>query len=323
MSGPAPGSDEEDVDDSEDDMDGEDGEKRPSKRQKRAAKKAEHKELLKQEAEVADGLRAHDPKSAEDFERLLLTEGGTSVVWIRYMAYHLKLSDLEKARQVAERAVKHAGFAEAKERFNVWVAYMNLECTYGTDQTSEAIFTRAASHNDAKPIHLQLARIHERNGKNQLASTVYDKCSKKFGHSKKVWLAFIEFLYRIGNLEVARKTLPRALEALPRRKHPLVVSKCAKVEYEHGSVERARSIFEGLLDSYPKRTDLWSVYLDAHIKAHIPPTVAKPHMEEVRSLFERCCTMKLKATNMRKLLQSPTLQSQHGLLRASLVSFSK
>ncbi len=99
------------------------------------------------------------------------------------MAFHLKMSDLEKARQVAERAVKHVaglalksrltrfviflhlscekverkqtfevGFSDSKERFNVWVAYMNLECTYGTEKTADAIFSRASSHNDAKQV---------------------------------------------------------------------------------------------------------------------------------------------------------------------------
>ena len=41
--------------------------------------------------------------------------GGTSIVWVRYMAFHLKMSDLEKARQVAERAVKHVGISEVKD----------------------------------------------------------------------------------------------------------------------------------------------------------------------------------------------------------------
>ena len=63
-----------------------------------------------------------------------------------------------------------------------------------------------------------------------------------------------------------------------------------------------RSIFEGLLDTYPKRTDLWSepelqaakgaswgprtlctpprsVYMDAHIKAHTPPKVERSYLE--------------------------------------------
>jgi len=278
--------------------DGEDV-KRLSKRQKKAKKLAEQKELQQQEAENADGQWADDPRSVEDFERLLLTQGDTSIVWIRYMAFHLKMSDLEKARQVAERAVKHVGFSESKERFNAWVAYMNLECTFGTDETADAVFRRAASHNDAKEVYLQLARIHERNKKPQLATKAYEACSRKFPHSKQVWIAFLTFLYQQEDFEGARKMLPKSLAALPRVKHPLVVSKAALLEYQHGSPERGRSIFEGLLDSYPKRTDLWSVYLDAHIKAHTPPKVSEADSQEVRALMERCCAMKLKATKMR------------------------
>merc|ERR1719145_353988 len=128
-------------------------------------KLAEAQKLQQREAENAEARWATEPKSVEDFERLLLTQGDTSIVWIRYMAFHLKMSDLERARQVAERAVKHVGFVEGKERFNVWVAFMNLECTFGTEQTADAVFRRASSHNDAKHVHLQLARIHERNKK--------------------------------------------------------------------------------------------------------------------------------------------------------------
>jgi len=285
--------------DEEADEDEADEKKRLSKRQKKAKKLAEEKELQQREADNADGQWADNPQSVEDFERLLLTQGDTSIVWIRYMAFHLKMSDLERARQVAERAVKHVGFAESKERFNAWVAYMNLECTFGTDESADAVFKRAASHNDAKQVYMQLARIHERNKKAELAAKAYEACSKKFPHSKKVWIAFLTFLYQQGDKEGSRKLLPKSLAALPRRKHPLVVSKAALLEYEYGAPERGRSIFEGLLDSYPKRTDLWSVYLDAHIKAHTPPKVAEADLQEVRSMMERCCTMKLKATKMR------------------------
>jgi len=296
----AAASDSEDEDDGDEagEEDGEDG-KRPSKRQKKAKKAAETKELQQREAENAEGRWSTDPRSVEDFERMLLTQGDTSIVWIKYMAFHLKLSDLERARQVAERAVKHVGFAEAKERFNVWVAFMNLECTFGTEKSADDVFKRAASYNNAKHVHLQLARIHERNKKPALATKVHEACCRKFMQSKKAWLAFLAFLYRQEDLEGGRKTLPRCLAALPRRKHPVVVSKAALLEYHHGSPERGRSIFEGLLDSYPKRTDLWSVFLDAHIAANTPPRVAKPYLSEVRSLLERCCTMKMKVAKMR------------------------
>jgi len=128
---------------------------------------------------------------------------------------------------------------------------------------------------------------------------VYEACCKKFAHSKTVWLDLLALLYREADLEGARKTLPKCLTAIPKHKHPEVVSKVAMLEYQKGSVERGRSIFEGLLGSYPKRTDLWSIYLDAHIKAHTPPASPSPDLQEVRNLLERCCSMKLKATKMR------------------------
>ena len=60
---------------------------------------------------------------------------------------HLPISKpFEKCQLLAFKV----GFADSKERFNVWVAYMNLECTFGSDETSDAIFRRAASHNEAK-----------------------------------------------------------------------------------------------------------------------------------------------------------------------------
>merc|ERR1719188_1682269 len=132
-----------------------------------------------------------------------------------------------------------------------------------------------------------------------MAIKVYEIACRKFAQSKSVWTAFLKFLYQQGDLEGGRKTLPKCLAALPRAKHPMVVSKAATLEYGHGSSERGRSIFEGLLGSYPKRTDLWSIYLDAHIKAHTPPVAPTPDLNEVRGLLDRCTSMKLKATKMR------------------------
>lgn len=38
------------------------------------------------------------------------------------------------------------------------------------------------------------------------------------------------------------------------------------MEYKHGEPERGRTIFEGIISNYPKRVDLWNVYLDQEIK---------------------------------------------------------
>ena len=40
------------------------------------------------------------------------------------------------------------------------------------------------------------------------------------------------------------------------------ICKFAQMEFKFGEVERGRTIFEGIVANYPKRTDLWSIYLD-------------------------------------------------------------
>jgi len=62
--------------------------------------------------------------------------------------------------------------------------------------------------------------------------------------------------------DAANKALEQGLKSLPRRKHIKVISRAAILEFRIGSPERARILFEGILRNYPKRTDLWSVYVD-------------------------------------------------------------
>ena len=61
--------------------------------------------------------------------------------------------------------------------------------------------THVISHHPTPPhldaqVHMQLARIHERNKKIPLAVKAYEACARKFPESKKVWIAFLTFLYQ-------------------------------------------------------------------------------------------------------------------------------
>lgn len=40
------------------------------------------------------------------------------------------------------------------------------------------------------------------------------------------------------------------------------IEQFAILEFRHGDQERGKTIFEGLVDRYPKRLDLWNVYID-------------------------------------------------------------
>lgn len=54
----------------------------------------------------------------------------------------------------------------------------------------------------------------------------------------------------------------RALLSLPKHEHIQFLSQVAISEFKSGVHDKARSIFEKMLREYPKRLDLWSVYLD-------------------------------------------------------------
>lgn len=76
-----------------------------------------------------------EPKSVNDFERLLVSDIDQSYLWIKYMAFMLDKLDAEAARRVAERAVKSVGITAESDKLNLWIAYMNLENQYGTQET--------------------------------------------------------------------------------------------------------------------------------------------------------------------------------------------
>jgi len=63
------------------------------------------------------------------------------------------------------------------------------------------------------------------------------------------------------------------------------ISKFAQLEYKLGDPERGKSIFEGIVDSHPKRWDLWSIYIDM--------AASQDDMTGVRSLFDRVFTHKM------------------------------
>ena len=46
----------------------------------------------------------------------------------------------EQARVVPQRALKTINFREEQEKFNVWIAWLNLENTYGTTEAYDQLF---------------------------------------------------------------------------------------------------------------------------------------------------------------------------------------
>ncbi|KAJ7596847.1 hypothetical protein C8J56DRAFT_918480 [Mycena floridula] len=256
----------------------EEDEEQPRDKKKRRKKKEIEQDL------TAD-MHTKKPESNADFERVLLGSPNSSYLWIQYMSFQLQLSEIDKAREIAQRALQTIHFREEQEKLNVWIALLNLECAYGSEDSLDAVFKSAARANDSKTVHLRMASIFEQAEKIEKAEEQYNRTCKKFGLSSKVWTLFSEHYLRRGNIEDSRKLLPRSLQSLDKRKHLKTISRFAQLEYKLGEPERGKTLFEGIVESHPKRWDLWTVYMDME--------ASQENIQSLRDIFDRVFAIKM------------------------------
>ena len=129
-------------------------------------KKRKRKEI---EQDLTADMQTKTPESNADFERVLLGSPDSSFLWIQYMSFQLQLSEVEKAREIARRAIRTINFREEQEKLNVWIALLNLENVYGTEERLEATFKEAARANDSKTVHIRLASILDEADKHEVS----------------------------------------------------------------------------------------------------------------------------------------------------------
>ncbi|KAJ1335486.1 rRNA biogenesis protein RRP5 [Microdochium nivale] len=123
-------------------------------------KKKKKKRKAQIEVDKSGDLAAFGPRTAVDYEQLLNRQPNSSALWIEYMALQMQVSEIAKAREVAERAVKTINSAEETEKLNAWIAYLNLEVRFGTAESVEEVFNRAGQVNDQQEVYQRLASIY-------------------------------------------------------------------------------------------------------------------------------------------------------------------
>ncbi len=79
-----------------------------TKRQKKAALKAEEAHLY--QTEQACLTESKEPEGPDDFDRLVLASPNDSALWVKYMSFFLHTTEVDKARSIAQRALKTIGF---------------------------------------------------------------------------------------------------------------------------------------------------------------------------------------------------------------------
>lgn len=115
--------------------------------------------------------------------------------------------------------------------------------------------------------------------------------NKSFTPDPALWLSYATFLMTTlspPSPSRARALLTRATQSVPSSQHRYLTQKFASLEFKssNGDPERGRTVFEGLISTWPKKWDIWDVYVSLEM--------SHGSQDNVRALFERMCKGKMK-----------------------------
>ncbi|XP_050082129.1 protein RRP5 homolog [Anopheles aquasalis] len=293
-------------DDEREDEEGEQQEgtsKRMTGKERFEAMKQEEERLRKIEEELADPSVA--PHTPDQFDRLVVAQPNNSMLWIRYMAFHMESAELDKARAVARKALKAINFREEAELLNVWIALLNLELRYETVAAFKEVLQEATQYNDAFKVYRRVLDILIDCQKLPEVTELLELLVKRFRKETDMWYLVADAWYRIGQSKKAKPLLSQAMKSLPNREHIPLIVKFAFLHNRHGNRDEAHLLFEQILTSYPKRTDIWSQYVDMLVKDGL--------IEEARQILERAIVQRLPMKNMKTLYTKyVTFEEKHG-----------
>ncbi|CAO1404946.1 unnamed protein product [Diamesa tonsa] len=263
----------------------------------------EEDRIRKIEEELADpNLVPHTP---DQFERALLKDRNSSFLWISYMAFHLETAETEKARGVAKKAISTMNFREENELLNVWVALMNLELRYGTEDTYNETLQEAVQRTDPFKLYSKTLIILLELGKSEEIEKVIEILLKKFKPMPEMWLAVCEAYLKLKSDGKAKQLLPKSLLSLEDKDHVDFMIKFALLNNRYAQTDFAQVIFEKILTTYNKKLPIWFTYIDMLIK--------NKEIEVARQTFERVLTVSFPIKKLKTIFQKYIdFETKHG-----------
>eukprot|EP00088_Acartia_fossae_P015650 TRINITY_DN1860_c0_g1_i2.p1 TRINITY_DN1860_c0_g1~~TRINITY_DN1860_c0_g1_i2.p1 ORF type:complete len:1447 (+),score=367.26 TRINITY_DN1860_c0_g1_i2:45-4343(+) len=279
--------------DLDEDSDKNDKEKKHiSKKEAKRLRREEEKAAEMQEDKIIQGANA-PPQTEQEFEKLVASSPNSSLVWIQFMAHYLQSCQYDQARAVAKRAVDRINFREENERLNIYLAWLNLENAYGTQESLDTVLRDAVQRNDEYKVYSQMADIFNKSSKFLEAEKIYKTLAKKFCKVKEVWIRYGLFYFTNSRMEEGRFVFTRALQNLEAREAADISAKFAQIEFKYGDTERGKTMYEKLVSSYPRRVDIWSSYADQLTRIG--------DVTATRALYTRISTLGLQAKKMKPL----------------------
>ncbi|KAJ3655566.1 hypothetical protein Zmor_014689 [Zophobas morio] len=278
--------------------------KKMSVTERREAVKKEEERIAKIEQQLID--TSISPQSAEQFDRMLLANPNSSELWLQYISMHVAATELDKARSVGRRAIETINMTLVKEKFNIWVALLNLENMYGTKESFEKLFEEAVKYNDSLEMYLSVIKVLAASGKLLEMEEKIKKLRSKEKQSTQMWLEIGRVYYSLNKFREARNIKEAALKSIldKKRQFDLLV-RFAILECQLGDQENAIANFETILGMHPSKVNIWIIYVDQMVK--------RKNIEFARKILEKAVTQKLGVKLMKILFQKfINFETQHG-----------
>ena len=148
------------------------------------------------------------------------------------------------------------------------------------------------------------------------ASDLYKLLIKDYFNDLEIWKKYIEFLFQIqklkggdekgdvnaqmddmSHLEIIepKEGLDKSMQVLPKKTHLDIMSWYGQLLYINGKNEEARNMFDNILKNFPKRKDIWFVYIDKEVKYG--------NIDKVRQIFDKMFEVKFKINDLKSVMK--------------------
>jgi rRNA biogenesis protein RRP5 len=216
---------------------------------------------------------------------------------------------LASSRQIFERALKVIDISKTNEKLNVWVGYLNLENIYGDSESFQKVLDRAKQVCDKKLLYNHLIQIYMNSNKYEEVLDTYKVLIKDYFDDLEIWKKYIEFLFEINDLKDKGKNevndldiiepkegLNKSMQVLTKKAHLDIMCWYGQLLYRYNNNEEARNMFDNILKNFPKRKDIWFVYIDKEIKFG-------KNVEKVRQIFDKMFEIKFKINDLKSIMK--------------------
>lgn len=169
-------------------------------------------------------------------------------LWIRYAIYEeLTTKDIERTRQIYQQCIKiipHKHFSFDK----IWILYAKFEIRQNNLQKARKILGQGLALSGKPKIYKNYIQIEKDLKEFDRCRILYQKYIEKYPDFPSPWIEFAEMEQMLGDLDRARAIFELAIEQEEMEMPELVWKRYINFETEEEEYDRARALYEKLIE---------------------------------------------------------------------------